>query len=203
MESDQDKKKMETHEKTGDLKEMAESFHRMGTIMQDKGDYDGAMAQYKKALDIEEKLGDLSGKAITCGLMGNLAVQHGHPETAFGFILQAFLLFHHLESPFANQALDLVCTLARQNPEAWEIWLKHVVHDEKPQSQLTELIRKHIEEPDEQKQALAMFNQMKEDYSRMGEERFLESFKQENGEDLPTEILDILRALEPDDEVAE
>ena len=42
---------------------MASSYHNLGILAQDRGDYDEAARQYQRALDIRERLGDQAGMA--------------------------------------------------------------------------------------------------------------------------------------------
>ena len=59
---------------------MAVSYHQLGTIAQDRGDYDEATRQYQRAIDISERLGDQAGMATTCSQLGILEAERGGPE---------------------------------------------------------------------------------------------------------------------------
>ncbi len=52
---------------------MAASYHQLGSLAQDRGDYAEAARQYQRSLDINERLGDQAGMASTYGQLGNLA----------------------------------------------------------------------------------------------------------------------------------
>ncbi len=52
---------------------MATSYHKLGILAQDRGDYDEAARQYQRALDIYERLGDQAGMATSYHQLGILA----------------------------------------------------------------------------------------------------------------------------------
>jgi hypothetical protein len=59
---------------------MAVSYHQLGTIAQDRGDYDEATRPYQRSLDISERLGDQADIATTCSQLGILEAERGGPE---------------------------------------------------------------------------------------------------------------------------
>ena len=52
---------------------MATSYHNLGILAQDRGDYDEAARQYQRALDINERLGNQAGMATSYRQLGILA----------------------------------------------------------------------------------------------------------------------------------
>jgi tetratricopeptide (TPR) repeat protein len=61
---------------------MASSYHNLGILAQDRGDYDEAARQYQRALDIKERLGDQAGMASSYSQLGNLEEDRGGSITA-------------------------------------------------------------------------------------------------------------------------
>jgi tetratricopeptide (TPR) repeat protein len=169
-------------------------LHNTGILQQDQGDYDGAREQYQKSLEIKEKLGDLSGMASTYGQLGLFMKQMDQHSEAFGYFLQAFLIFTKLKAPAAQQALGDLCKVAIDHQDQWQEWLVGLVEDRNNRSQLEKLILQNMKSPEEQKAEAIM--QMKVMYDQMGEEKFIEFIREQTGENPPYELLKILRLKE-------
>ena len=58
---------------------MATSYHQLGILAQDRGDYAEAARQYQRALDIDERLGDQAGMATSYSQFGSLVAERGGP----------------------------------------------------------------------------------------------------------------------------
>jgi tetratricopeptide (TPR) repeat protein len=56
---------------------MAASYHQLGILAQDRGDYAEAARQYQRSLDIEERLGNLADMAASYHQLGILAQRRG------------------------------------------------------------------------------------------------------------------------------
>ena len=61
---------------------MATSYHHLGILAQDRGDYEEAARQYQRSLDINERLGDQAGMATSYHQLGILAQDRGDYEEA-------------------------------------------------------------------------------------------------------------------------
>ena len=61
---------------------MAGSYHQLGMLAQDRGDYDEAARQYQRSLDISERLGDQAGMATSYHQLGMLAQDRGDYDEA-------------------------------------------------------------------------------------------------------------------------
>ena len=75
---------------------MATSYHQLGILAQDRGDYDEAARQYQRALDINERLGDQAGMATSYGQLGILAQDRGDYEEAARQYQRALDIFERL-----------------------------------------------------------------------------------------------------------
>ena len=51
---------------------MANSYHNLGTLAQERGDHDQAERQYQRSLDIKERIGDQVGMANSISALGVL-----------------------------------------------------------------------------------------------------------------------------------
>ncbi|MGH8885228.1 MAG: tetratricopeptide repeat protein, partial [Egibacteraceae bacterium] len=58
------------------------SYHQLGILAQDRGDYETAEARYRQSLEINERLGNQAGMAASYGQLGILAQDRGDYETA-------------------------------------------------------------------------------------------------------------------------
>jgi tetratricopeptide (TPR) repeat protein len=65
-----DEKSLETGDKIGDKKRMADSLHQIGIIYQFKGDYESAFNHVNKSLEIKKNIGDTLGIAKSLLLIG-------------------------------------------------------------------------------------------------------------------------------------
>ena len=61
---------------------MAASYHQLGILAQDRGDYDEAARQYQRSLDINERLGNQAGMASSYHQLGILAQDRGDYDEA-------------------------------------------------------------------------------------------------------------------------
>jgi tetratricopeptide (TPR) repeat protein len=61
---------------------MAASYHHLGRLAQDRGDYDEAARQYQRSLDITERIGNQSGLVASYGQLGVLAQDQGDYDEA-------------------------------------------------------------------------------------------------------------------------
>ena len=61
---------------------MATSYHQLGILAQDRGDYDEAARQYQRSLDINERLGNQAGMATSYHQLGILEKDRGGQITA-------------------------------------------------------------------------------------------------------------------------
>ena len=61
----------------GDQAGMASSYHQLGILAQDRGDYDTAEPLYRRSLDINERIGDQAGMASSYHQLGILAQRPG------------------------------------------------------------------------------------------------------------------------------
>jgi tetratricopeptide (TPR) repeat protein len=189
-------KSLQIKEKLGDLKGMAASYHQIGILLQAQGDLDGARMEYHKSLQIFEKLGDLSGMASTYGQQGSLFRAMGDAETAFGLFLQAFELFGRLKSPDAERAENYLCTVALENPDAWESWLEKRLDDPDTRGRIRGLIRRNLNDRDgREREAAESILQLKAAYDALGEDRFKVFFNEQAGQAIPGGLLDLLRSM--------
>jgi tetratricopeptide (TPR) repeat protein len=69
-------------EPLGNRAGMAISYHNMGAIAQDRGDYDAALDWYRKSLAIAEQLGDRAGMARSYHQLGNFSYLRGDYDAA-------------------------------------------------------------------------------------------------------------------------
>ena len=84
------------HERLGDQAGMAGSYHQLGMLAQDRGDYDEAARQYQRALDIFERLGDQAGMASSYHQLGILAQDRGDYDEAARQYQRALDIFERL-----------------------------------------------------------------------------------------------------------
>jgi tetratricopeptide (TPR) repeat protein len=68
---------LDIFERLGNQAGMAASYHNLGRLAQDRGDYDEAARQYQRALDINERLGNQAGMATSYSQLGILEMEHG------------------------------------------------------------------------------------------------------------------------------
>ena len=81
---------------------MAGSYHHLGMVAQDQGDYEAALDWYRQSLAIDEQLGNRAGMASTLSQIGIL-----HTETKQ--VTEAV--------PFNLQVLDSSAVLQMRSPE--------------------------------------------------------------------------------------
>jgi tetratricopeptide (TPR) repeat protein len=90
---------------------MASSYHQLGMLAQDQGDYPEARREYGRSLEIKEELGDRAGIALSYGQLGVLLTETGPVEEAVQYNLSSFLF--HLEVGAPQASINLHW-LARQ-----------------------------------------------------------------------------------------
>ena len=78
---------------------MATSYHQIGRIAQERGDYDQALEWYQKSLRIEEELGNRAGMASTFSQLGVLATGRGNPEEGVSHNLRSLAIRLQIGSP--------------------------------------------------------------------------------------------------------
>ena len=61
---------------------IASSYHQLGMLAHDRGDYDTAQARYQQSLTINERLGNQAGMATSYHQLGMLAQNRGDYDTA-------------------------------------------------------------------------------------------------------------------------
>ena len=61
---------------------MASSYHNLGILAQDRGDYDAAEPLYRRALEMFERIGDQAGMASSYHNLGILAQDRGDYDAA-------------------------------------------------------------------------------------------------------------------------
>ena len=66
----------------GNQEGMAASYHNLGRLAQDRGDYDEAARQYQRALDIRERLGNQADIAAIYSQLGDLEKERGDSMTS-------------------------------------------------------------------------------------------------------------------------
>ena len=69
-------------ERFGDQASLANSYHQLGRLAQDRGDFDEAARQYQRALDINERLGNQAALAVSYRQLGILAQDRGDLDEA-------------------------------------------------------------------------------------------------------------------------
>ena len=69
-------------ERLDDQAGMARSYHQLGILAQQRGDYDTAEPLYRRALEIKERLGDQAGMAASYHQLGMLAQVRGDYDAA-------------------------------------------------------------------------------------------------------------------------
>jgi hypothetical protein len=83
---------------------MAETYHNLGIVAQDRGRLDEAEGWYRKSLTIREKLGDRPGMASSFRQMGLLAEARGRPEDAVEWMVRCVILFDEFPHPATGAA---------------------------------------------------------------------------------------------------
>ena len=61
---------------------MSTSYHHLGMLAQDRGDYDAAEPLYRRSLEIKERIGDQAGMAASYHHLGILAQDRGDYDAA-------------------------------------------------------------------------------------------------------------------------
>ena len=61
---------------------MASSYHQLGILAQDRGDYEEAARQYQRSFGINERLGNQVGMATSYSQLGILGADHHAPAAA-------------------------------------------------------------------------------------------------------------------------
>jgi tetratricopeptide (TPR) repeat protein len=86
---------------------MASTYHNLGSLAQDRGDYDEATRQYQRALEIFERLGNQASMATTYSQLGILEAEQpdGSAATAVGWHVKALAIRLHMSAPQAANDL--------------------------------------------------------------------------------------------------
>jgi tetratricopeptide (TPR) repeat protein len=93
------RKSLAIDEALGNRDGMATSYHQLGRVAQDRGDYDDALEWYRKSLPIFEALGNRTGMASSLSQMGVLLTETGHPTEAIRLNLKSLALRRDLRLP--------------------------------------------------------------------------------------------------------
>ena len=80
--------------------------HNIGILLQARGDYAAALAEYEKSLKIKEELGNRAGVASSHGQIGKLLSQTNRYPEAFENFLLALVIFTELQSPYTNTVIS-------------------------------------------------------------------------------------------------
>src|SRR5262245_41748716 len=81
---------------------MARSYHNLGMVAQDRGDYEAALDWYRRSLAIKEELGNRAGMAISMSQTGILLTETGRPADGVAYNLRALLLSLDMQLPQAR-----------------------------------------------------------------------------------------------------
>jgi tetratricopeptide (TPR) repeat protein len=79
---------------------MANSYHQLGRIAEDRGDYHQALSWYQKSLKIHEELGNRAGIAISYHQLGRVAQDRGDYDQALSWYQKSLKIKEEL----GNQA---------------------------------------------------------------------------------------------------
>jgi tetratricopeptide (TPR) repeat protein len=71
---------------------MASSYHQLGMIAQDRGDYDQALDWYRQSLAIKEELGNRGGMASSYHQLGMIAQDRGDYDQALDWYRQSLAI---------------------------------------------------------------------------------------------------------------
>src|SRR5262249_25157436 len=115
-------------EELGDRAGMASSYHNMGMVAQERGDYEGALEWYRCSLAIAEELGDRAGMAISTSQIGILLTETGRAADAVPYNLSALAMRRGMRLPEAG--ID-IHWLRRQRAELgerhfWKVVRQHL-----------------------------------------------------------------------------
>jgi tetratricopeptide (TPR) repeat protein len=110
---------------------MATSYHQLGILAQDRGDYDEAARQYQRALDIAERLGNQAGMARTYSQMGILEAERGGSAArVISWHVQALVIRLRLGIPQAvNNLRRLAAYRDQLGPEPFGSLLAQATED--------------------------------------------------------------------------
>src|SRR5262249_53768098 len=115
-------------EELGDRAGMAISYHQLGRVAQERGDYEGALGWYRRSLAIVEELGNPAGVASTTSQIGILLTETGQVAAAVPYNLSA--LSTRLEMRLPQARID-IHWLGRQRAALgektfWEVVGQHL-----------------------------------------------------------------------------
>jgi tetratricopeptide (TPR) repeat protein len=79
---------------------MASSYHQLGMVAQERGDYDDALQWYRRSLEIKEELGNRAGMASSYHQLGMVAQKRGDYDDA----LQWYRRSLEIEEELGNRA---------------------------------------------------------------------------------------------------
>ena len=97
-------KSLHIQEELGNKAGIADSYHQIGMIHQQKGEYDRAIDFYTKSLHIQEELGNKAGMATSYGQMGRICQIEGKYSEALDYFIRAYCIFRVLHSPYKQLA---------------------------------------------------------------------------------------------------
>ncbi len=93
---------------------MATSYHQLGTLAHERGDYAEAERLYRGSLTIFEELGNRAGMAGSRSALGRLAATAGQPAQAISSHIRALALRVEFELPEAERSIAALAELREQ-----------------------------------------------------------------------------------------
>jgi tetratricopeptide (TPR) repeat protein len=107
------------------------TYHQLGILAQDRGDYDEAARHYQRSLDIEERLGNQAGMASSFSQMAILEDERGgSAEQAITWHVQALAIRLRLRIPQALNNLRRLAAFRNQlGPERFGSLLAEATGD--------------------------------------------------------------------------
>jgi hypothetical protein len=82
---------LQTFERLGEHRNIAGSYHQLGVLAHDRGDY-AAEPLYRRSLEITERIGDQPGIAVNYAVLGGLSEALGNSEQAVAYRVSALVI---------------------------------------------------------------------------------------------------------------
>jgi tetratricopeptide (TPR) repeat protein len=82
---------------------LSTSYHQLGMLAQDRGDYDTAETLYRQSLEIRERLGNQAGVATTYSVLAGLSEALGNLDQAVAYLADALAIRLKLGTATAGQ----------------------------------------------------------------------------------------------------
>ena len=89
----------EASEEIGAKEDVANTLISMGSLYEDRGEYDKALDMYKESLQTQRDVGDASLQAVCLNNIGNVYLAKGQSEDALTYYQQALQLREKLNNP--------------------------------------------------------------------------------------------------------